>query len=640
MCGLAGILNLDGAPADTALTRRMGAALAHRGPDGDGVWTEGAVGLAHRRLAVIDLSPGGSQPMLAADGRHALVFNGEIYNHQELRAKLEATGRHFRSRSDSEVLLQAWAEWGAAALPKLNGMFAFVIYDRTTRELVLARDRYGIKPLYWAKLGAAFAFGSEAKAILAHPACPARADAEACLEYITFQNIFTNRTLMSGISLLPAGTWLRLRVGEAEPPPPVRWWDWDFQEPSGPVDERELTEELDRLLRQAVTRQLVSDVDIGAYLSGGLDSGTITALASRQMPRLRTFTCGFDLSSASGMELAFDERARAERMSYRFGTEQYEVVLKAGDMERCLPRLAWHLEEPRLGQSYPNFLVAGMASRFGKVVLSGIGGDETFAGYPWRYYRTVESASFEDYIDRYYLYWQRLIPNTAIQHVFAPVWGQVSQVWTRDIFRDVLRGRSGLSSGIGGGPQRPEDYINLSLTFEARTFLHGLLVMEDKLSMAHGLETRVPFLDNDLVDFAMRLPARLKLAQLEHPAERTNENLIGKRFAHEARHHDGKLLLRRVMERHLPAEITAAEKQGFSGPDGSWFKGESIAYVQRTLLDRRSPIYNILDFTAVSTLIQEHLSGTTNRRLLIWSLLSMHHFLGHLEHRFDHAHLA
>lgn len=633
MCGLAGILHLDGAPADLGLAAAMGATLAHRGPDGDGVWAEGPAALAHRRLAIIDLSPGGRQPMESTDGRLVLVFNGEIYNHRELRAELEGLGRRFVSRSDSEVLLQAWAEWGTAALPRFNGMFAFAIYDRSARELVLARDRYGIKPLYWSRLGAAFFFGSEAKAILANPSCPARPDPEACLEYFTFQNIFTDRTLISGIRLLPPGSWLRLRVGEAEPPPPVRWWTWDFQEPTGAVDERELTEELDRLLRQAVTRQLVSDVDVGAYLSGGLDSGTITALASRQLPRLRTFTCGFDLSSASGMELAFDERARAERMSYRFGTEQYEIVLKAGDMERCLPSLAWHLEEPRLGQSYPNFLVAGLAARFGKVVLSGIGGDETFAGYPWRYYRTVESASFDDYIDRYYLYWQRLIPNTAIQRVFAPVWGQVSQVWTRDIFRDVLKDRR-------NGPQRPEDYVNLSLTFEARTFLHGLLVMEDKLSMAHGLETRVPFLDNDLVDFAMRLPARLKLAQLERPAERANENQVGKRFAPEARHRDGKRILRQVMERHLPPEITAGEKQGFSGPDGSWFKGESIDYVRRTLLDQRSPIYGILDFTAVDALVQEHLSGATNRRLLIWSLLSLHHFLGHLEHRFDHAHLA
>ena len=630
MCGLAGMLGLDGEPADPGLLRRMGATLAHRGPDGEGQWCEGRIGLAHRRLAVIDLSPGGAQPMHAADGRHVLAFNGEIYNHRELRARLEGLGRTFRSRSDSEVLLQAWQEWGEEALPLLNGMFAFAMWDRTAGELILARDRYGIKPLYWAMVGRSFAFASEAKAILALPACPAQVDAEACLEYFTFQNIFTDRTLIEGVRLLPPGSLLRIRSGQTAPPAARRWWNWDFQEPVGSPDPAELEEELDRLLRQAVKRQLVSDVDVGAYLSGGLDSGTITALASRDLPGMRSFTCGFDLSSASGMELAFDERARAERMSYRFGTELFEIVLKAGDMERCLPRLAWHLEEPRLGQSYPNFLVASLASRFGKVVLSGTGGDEIFGGYPWRYYRTAESTSFESYIDNYYLYWQRLIPNTAIKRVFAPAWNRVSHVWTRDIFRDVLGDR-------GDGPRRPEDYINLSLTFEARTFLHGLLVVEDKLSMAHGLETRIPFLDNDLVDFAMRLPARMKLAQLDRPAERTNENMVGKRHAHEARHRDGKLLLRQVMRRHLPPEISDGEKQGFSGPDGSWFKGESIEYVRRTILDRGSPIYQMLDHDAVGALVQEHLSGAVNRRLLIWSLLSLHHFLGHLGRRFAHA---
>ncbi len=628
MCGIAGILHLDGAPAEIRLAQQMGEAIRHRGPDGDGAWSDGPAALAHRRLAIIDLSPAGHQPMLSADGRHALIFNGEIYNFQELRAELEACGRQFRSRSDTEVLLQAWAEWGVNALPKLNGMFAFAVWDRIDRELFIVRDRYGIKPLYWTLQGGTLLFGSEVKALLAHPACPSTLDHAACLEYFTFQNLFTSRTLFAGVELLPPGCWLRFRQGDVDAAAPVRWWTWDFTEPTEAVDEQELLEELDRLTRQAVSRQLVSDVDIGAYLSGGMDSGTITALAARQLPHLRTFTCGFDLSSASGMELGFDERALAERMSYRFGTEQFEVVLKAGDMERCLPRLAWHLEEPRLGQSYPNFLVAGLASRFVKVALSGAGGDEIFAGYPWRYYRTVESASFTDYIDRYYQYWQRMIPAAAMPRLFAPIWDRVRQIDTRDIFRNVLADRS-------EGPRRPEDYVNLSLTFEARTFLHGLLVVEDKLSMAHGLETRVPFLDNDIVDFATRLPARLKLARLDATVEQTNENQIGKRRAHETRHKDGKLMLRRVMERYLPHEIVSGEKRGFSGPDGSWFKGESIDFVKRTLMDRRSPIFQILDYAAVSDLIREHLSGATNRRLLIWSLLSFNAFLGNMERRFD-----
>lgn len=626
MCGIAGILHLDGRAVERTALAKMGEAIIHRGPDGHGDFTDGPLGLVHRRLAIIDLSPGGRQPMTTTDGRHTIVFNGEIYNFRELKDQLERLGRRFTSRSDTEVLLQAWAEWGTACLPKLNGMFAFAVWDATTQELAVARDRYGIKPLYWSQHGKSFRFASESKAILADPDQPRRLDLEACLEYFTFQNLFTDRTLHQGIQLLPPASWMKLRPGQLDPPQIQRWWDWQFQEPTGPVDDRELEEELDRLLRQAISRQLVSDVDVGAYLSGGMDSGTITAIASRQLPHLRTFTCGFDLSSASGMELAFDERARAERMSYLFKTEQYEVVLKAGDMERCLPDLIRHLEEPRIGQSYPNYHVAGLASRFVKVVLSGAGGDECFGGYPWRYYRGVASTSFTDYTDRYYDYWQRLIPSRLIPQVFAPIWDSVKHVSTRNIFSDVFRNPP-------SGPQRPEDYLNLSMYFEARTFLHGLLVVEDKLSMAHGLEARVPFLDNDLVDFAMRLPARLKIANLDQPSVSFNENTPAKRAVYQSRHNDGKLLLRSTMARHLPHDIAAGEKQGFSGPDGSWFKGESIEYVKRTLMQRRSPIYQIMDFNAVSDLIREHLSGTTNRRLLIWSLLSLHHFLEQMEPR-------
>ena len=196
---------------------------------------------------------------------------------------------------------------------------------------------------------------------------------------------------------------------------PVCYWDFDFQEPEQPLDEREYLEELDRLFLQAVNRQLVSDVDVGAYLSGGIDSGSITAIAATQLPYIKTFTCGFDLHSASGLELGFDEREKAEYMSYLFRTEHYEMVLKAGDMERVLPRLAWHLEEPRVGQSYPNFYVAQLASKFVKVCLSGVGGDELFGGYPWRYYRAVVNDDFEHYIDKYYSFWQRLIPNNDVK---------------------------------------------------------------------------------------------------------------------------------------------------------------------------------------------------------------------------------
>jgi asparagine synthase (glutamine-hydrolysing) len=616
MCGLTGILNLNGEPVTPVLLRRMTDVLAHRGPDGEGFYTDGCLGLGHRRLAIIDLSPAGHQPMLSPDGRYALSYNGEVYNFQELRAELESLGHGFRSRTDTEVVLRAYAQWGPDCLPRFNGMFAFALWDKVRQELFLARDRYGIKPLYYLVQGPTLLFASEQKAILTHPAVRRHLDLEALLEYFTFQNIFTDKTLIKGIKLFPAGCWARLPLGrETAELTFSRYWDFSFSEPERPAAAEAYLEELDRLFRQAVNRQLVSDVDVGSYLSGGMDSGSITAVAATQLPYIKTFTCGFDLHSASGLELGWDERQQAEYMSYLFKTEHYEMVLKAGDMERVLPRLAWHLEEPRIGQSYPNFFIAQLASKFVKVVLSGTGGDELFAGYPWRYYRAVVNDDFEHYIDKYYLFWQRLIPNTKIKQVFRPVWDQVKHVWTRDIFRDVfIKHQHKLS--------RPEDYINHSLAFEARTFLHGLLVVEDKLSMAHSLETRVPFLDNDLVDFAMQVPVSLKLKNLTEVV-RLNENEPGPKTAkyfHKTR--DGKLLLRRVMERYIPREITEAEKQGFSAPDGSWFKGESIDYVRRTLFNDHCLIYQFLDQASVQELVSEHLEGKQNRRLFIWSLLN------------------
>ncbi|MDP2035635.1 MAG: asparagine synthase (glutamine-hydrolyzing) [Polaromonas sp.] len=625
MCGITGLVHLDNAPVSPVTLQRMTDAIAHRGPDGEGHWIEGNVGIGHRRLAILDLSPAGHQPMASADHRYMLSYNGEVYNFRELRSELEAKGYWFRSKTDSEVVLNAIAEWGVKALDRFNGMFALALWDRKERTLLLARDRYGVKPLYVSRQGSTFAFGSEQKAILAMPRFFRHMDKPALLEYFTFQNIFTDRTLLQDIQLLPAGHYGILDLKHSNPEfRRTQYWDYDFREPTEKASDDEYREELDRLFQQAVNRQLVTDVEIGSYLSGGMDSGSITAIAAKSFPYLKTFTCGFDLSSASGIELNFDERAKAEAMSYHFKTEHYEMVLKAGDMERALPKLAWHLEEPRVGQSYPNFYAAKLASKFVKVVLSGAGGDELFGGYPWRYYRAVVNDNFENYVDKYYLYWQRLVNNRDLKRMFAPIRGDVEHVMTRDIFHDVFRHHK-------DDLETPEDYINHSLYFEAKTFLHGLLVVEDKLSMAHGLESRVPFLDNDLVDFSMRCPVRLKLNNLADVV-RINENEPGNkqaRFFQKTR--DGKQILRDVMKRHIPEEVTKAEKQGFSAPDASWFKGDSIEFVRRTLLDRNAPVYQYLDREVVETLLQEHLSGVQNRRLLIWSLLNVNSWLKSVE---------
>ncbi len=622
MCGIAGLVHTDAESVSPVSLRRMTDAIAHRGPDGQGHWTEDNVGLGHRRLAIIDLSPAGHQPMISADHRFVLSYNGEVYNFRELRAELEALGYWFRSATDSEVVLNALAAWGAPAISRFNGMFAFALWDRRERRLLLARDRYGIKPLYYLQQGSRLAFASEQKAILALPEVERRLDKAALLEYFTFQNFFTDRTLLEDMHILPAGHYALFEPGALHPRLQLtRYWDFAFGEPAGQVRAPEYREELGRLFQQAVNRQLVADVEVGSYLSGGMDSGAITAVAARCYPYLKTFTCGFDLSSASGIELSFDERVKAEAMSARFRTEHYEMVLKAGDMERVLPKLAWHLEEPRVGQSYPNYYAAQLAAKFVKVVMSGAGGDELFGGYPWRYYRAAAANDFEQYIDRYYVFWQRLVDNRHLQKLFAPIWPEVQHVWTRDIFRNVF-------GNLQRPLERPEDYINHSLYFEAKTFLHGLRVVEDKLSMAHSLETRVPFLDNDLVDFAMRCPVGLKLNNLRE-VMRINENEPGdKQGKYFLKTNDGKQILRDVMRQYIPDDIAAGVKQGFSAPDASWFKGESIDYVRKQLLNGTARIYQYLEREVAHELINEHLRGEHNRRLFIWSLLSVEHWLG------------
>src|SRR3954447_7838746 len=618
MCGIAGVVNLDGSPVDREVVERMTAAIAHRGPDGTGTHVDNGVGLGNRRLAIIDLSPHGAMPMPADDGAFVITYNGELYNFLELRHELEELGHTFRSRTDTEVVLRSYIEWGERCVERFNGMFAFAIHDRRRGEIFLARDRYGIKPLYVTDVGKTFLFASEIKCFLAHSGFGAKPSLPHLLEYFTFQNIFSDGTLFDGVRLVPPGRTLTISTRDGSRRERT-YWDFDFTEHDDGSSDEEYAEELDRLFRQAVERQLVSDVPLGAYLSGGMDSGSITALAAQYLPYLSTFTGGLDLTTATGLELGFDERLKAERMSYRFKTEHYETVLKAGDLERCLPALVWHLEDPRVGQSYPNYYISRLASKFVKVVLSGAGGDELFAGYPWRYYRAVVNDDFDHYVEKYYAFWHRLLPNGVLSEFFRPdVWKQVEDVRTIDIFRDAMPDQH--------TPETPEEYVNHSLYLEAKTFLHGLLLVDDKLSMAHGLETRVPFLDNDLVDFAQRLPVRLKLRDLEHVV-RLNENLPAPktdRYFDQTR--DGKLILRKVLSSYVSDDVADQIKQGFSGPDASWFRGESIRYVNEVIGDDDSLIYEFLDPRTVRSLVDDHIEGRDNRRLLLWSLLNFEHW--------------
>jgi asparagine synthase (glutamine-hydrolysing) len=619
MCGIVGLVDLKGREVSIESVKAMSDAIAHRGPDGEGQWVFKNVGIGHRRLAIIDLTEAATQPMISKDSRYVLTYNGEIYNYKEIRKELEALGYIFYSQSDTEVLLASLILWKEKALLKFNGMFAFAFFDKLKGEILLGRDRYGIKPLYYSLQDSYFTFGSEQKAIKARNNFNSSLDKGALLEYMTFQNIFTDKTLDKNIKILEAGHYMFVNTKIFSQLNPVQYWDYHFLEPEKPKHEKEYMEELDRLFRQAIKRTLISDVEIGSYLSGGIDSGSITAIASQENSNLKTFTIGFDLSSASGIEMGFDERSKAKVISDKFQTVHHERLLMAGDMERSLEKLVWHIEEPRVGQSYPNMYAAELASKWVKVVLSGAGGDELFGGYPWRYHRVAGSRNFKEYIDSYYLYWQRMIDNESLKKVFSPIGSEVSQVWTRDIFENVFKNHFNELS-------KPEDYVNHSLYFEAKTFLHGLFIVEDKLSMAYGLETRVPFMDNDLVDFSMRLPVSMKIRKL-HENLRIDENNFGrKKDDYYSRTSDGKILLRKTLSRYVEKEVAEREKQGFSSPDSSWFKGDSKNYIKNQILDTSNPIYNVFSFNTIESLVNEHITGKRNRRLLIWSLLHLSYY--------------
>jgi asparagine synthase (glutamine-hydrolysing) len=598
MCGISGIFNLNGEPVSPDVLQKMTEVIAHRGPDSDGYYVDKLIGLGHKRLAILDLTPSGHQPMHDDSEDFWIVYNGELYNHEDIRVDLEKAGYQFFSRSDTETVLLAYKEWGAACLERFNGMFAFAIWDKKARELFLARDRFGVKPVYYYFDRERFIFASEIKAILEHPDIPRSVCFPALNEYFTFQNVLTDKTLFEGIKILPAGYHLTITFGKDSGPVKKQFWDFDFSKTRS-ISYDDAIAELNFLFSQAVSRQLMSDVPIASYLSGGMDSGSIVAVARQHLGRLMTFTGGFDLSSASGMELGFDERKNAELLSNFLKTEQYEMVMHAGDMEHIMPELIWHLED-----------------------LSGAGGDELFAGYPWRYFRGMGNNG-KNYYRNYYDFWQRLVPDDEKPQLFNDeIYSHLIDHSTFDVFRNVLN--------PGHQPLKTKkDFINASLYFELKTFLHGLLVVEDKISMAHSLETRVPFLDNDLVDFACQLPIEYKLNNIEKAAHAMDENEPGKRIQYELRSQDGKRILREAMQQFIPEQVTGRVKQGFSAPDASWFRGESIDYVNNLLRGKETRIYDYLKKDYVTQRLNEHTSGQYNHRLFIWSLLSFEWWLRH-----------
>lgn len=588
MCGIAGMIDLSGGRADRAGLIRMTRALAHRGPDGEGFFLEGPIGLGHRRLAIIDLSDTARQPLGNEDGRLQLIFNGEIYNFRELRRELEGLGHRFASQTDGEVILHLYEAQGPAAFARLNGMFAFALWDGRSQPLWLARDRFGIKPLYLGRFRNRLHFASEVKGLLQADGAPRRICWEALREYFTFQNLFGRQTLFDGIELLPAGELLEVAEGKIRTHRIAEGIPVNRSEPAGRTEE-----ELLQRLTAAVNRHLISDVPVGAFLSGGMDSGALVALAQRRLPELDTFTAGFDVSGVTGPEARFDEREEARWLSRRLKTRHHERTIGPGDGWDLLPRLVTHLEELRVGMSYPNFFAAELARRDVTVVLSGVGGDELFGGYPWRYAAIAEANDPEQFDRIQFAAWCRLIPPDEQANAFLPeVWRRMRSHSPWERYRERI------------APYRALPPVEKAVRFEADTFLQGLLMVEDKLSMAHGLESRVPFLDLELSDWVRGLPVEQK-----DPGP------------------EGKRLLRRALAPLLPERTCRRPKQGFSPPESAWLRADRMATVRTLLAQPNSRVNEVFQPAWLQEILESHQNGRADHRLLIWSLAAFEWWL-------------
>jgi len=618
MCGIAGIVNLSNQPAQESVIAAMTDAIAHRGPDGKGIFIDGHVALGHRRLAILDVSENGAQPMSSKEKDWTIIFNGCIYNFKELRQELVNKGHRFVSSTDTEVIAEGLQAYGPSFFERLNGMFAIAAFNKSNRKLYLSRDRFGVKPLYYWHNDSVFIFASEIKALIKHPAFKVELDPGSLNEYFTFQNLFSFRTLFKGVAMIPPANTIQIDY-HFKQLTHNSWWDYDFSQTEESMSFGEAKEETLRLFRQAVQRQMVSDVPVGSYLSGGMDSGAITAVGSSMIPRMATFTCGFDMSSVTGVEANYDERRDAELMANAFKTEHYEQVINAGDLGWSLPKVVYHLEDLKVGMSYPNYYISRLASKFVKVCLQGTGGDELYGGYPWRYYRVFDALNQEQFFNQYYSFWQRLVPDEEKGQLFQPsVFKHIDTSEPRTIFERVFTFNNKLKYDT------PSQHINNSLYFEIKTFLPSLFLVGDKLSMANGLEERFPFMDNDLVSFAQKIPVKHKLGNLTAEINKINENDTArqKKSVSYRDFDDGKNVLRKAMTSFMPDHILNRKKQGFSAPDESWYRGENAEYVKELLLSKSNVSSEFINPQYVKRIVSEHIDEHVNHRLLIWSFLN------------------
>ena len=643
MCGIAGCVE-PGLRRErwTETLTAMAESLRHRGPDDQGIWFDAAqgVGLANRRLAILDLSPRGHQPMASSGGRYTLTHNGEIYNFVELRRELLARGHAFGSDSDTEVMLAAFVEWGVeAAIERFNGMFAFAVWDRAERRLHLVRDRLGEKPLYYGWLGGAFAFASELKSLAAHPAFDQPIDRVALARYLAFGYVPTPRTIYEGVAKLPPGAMLTLSPADSGRAPSVRTW-WDAlgvarQGAASPLraGEQEAAGLLEEALRRAVRLRLVSDVPLGAFLSGGIDSSLVVALMQGLSAQpVRTFTIGFS-------EGAFDEAPQAREVARHLGTDHTELYLSAGDALEVIPRLPDLYDEPFADSSQiPTFLVSELASRHVTVALSGDGGDELFGGYNryrlgadlWRSVRwlpaplrrrlgrllaAVPPALAERGLGRLRGPLRRYGPPGPASHKLGRL-AEVLEAGSGDDLARllVLHWRHpadlvlGLPAGASVEPAPPLPSLELEqrmMALDLVTYLpDDILVKLDRAAMGVSLETRVPLLDPDVVALAWRLPLGFK-----------------------RRGGQGKWLLRQVLYRHVPRALVERPKQGFGVPIGEWLKGPLRDWAEDLLATERLTRGGLLRPEPIRRRWEEHLAGRRDGRNELWDVLVLQQWL-------------
>ncbi|HET6403732.1 MAG TPA: asparagine synthase (glutamine-hydrolyzing) [Candidatus Thermoplasmatota archaeon] len=639
MCGICGILSHDTAAASPKAAEAMALAIAHRGPDSAGTWASSGVALGHRRLAIIDLSPAGHQPMASASGRFTVSFNGEIYNFRELRTQLEAQGISFRGGSDTEVLLAAVERFGVVeTLPLLNGMFALAIWDEQEGVAYLARDRFGEKPLYYAVQNGTFLFGSELKALRAHGLLSRSVDRASLALLLERDCIPAPRTIHPVVRKLPPATWLSVRPGEA-PSEPTRFWSAEAvaaaaRQASRAMDEDALAERLERALRVAVRLRMESDVPLGAFLSGGIDSSLIVSIMqSESAAAVRTFTIGWDDSD-------YDESQAARAVAEHLGTQHTEFRVTPEDALAVLPALPRIYDEPFADASQiPTYLVARLARRHVTVALSGDGGDELFGGYNrhvhgptlWeaaarlpRPLRQVGAAGLLSMRPGTWDALARLLPERRRPRFTGEKIQKLAlALRSRDadeFYATFARRWPEAWTAVVGLSERPETDALLpqeqELALAERMMLRDtltylpddILVKVDRASMAHALEVRVPFLDPGVFEVAWSLPleARVKGGQ-------------------------GKRILRRLLHRHVPAHLVDRPKTGFGIPIGEWLRGPLRDWASALLDEGRLAREGYLRPEPVARLWREHLSGKRDWQYHLWNVLMFQLWLEHQE---------